>query len=119
MEPNERQNEILNYIRRDVIAANHSEEHRDEYEIKAWEVSFWENGTVWLRVVTGRKNDEHTMASVFCRDYRYITITRRGAVALHNAVDKRTSKAKGDMHLRPKRSAVRGYWKAVRGWTCS
>jgi len=49
------------------------------YEIKKNEVKD-ENGLVFLYLVTGMKNDDGTMAAIFCRVRGHFMITKRGKV---------------------------------------
>jgi hypothetical protein len=53
------------------------EEH---YEIKKLEVEETEEGTVRFYCITGRKEDEGTLAAVFCRKRRHIFIGKRGGM---------------------------------------
>ena len=51
----------------------------DDYEIKTFEV---EENEYFVSVyfVTGRKNDEGTMASILCRKYRHAFIGKNGGI---------------------------------------
>ena len=52
----------------------------DEYEFKEFTVEETDYGTVIVYSVTGLKNDEGTMAAVFCRRRRLIFIGVRGGL---------------------------------------
>lgn len=56
--------------------------HRNDerYEIKEFSVEETDYGTVIVYSVTGLKNDEGTLASVFCRNIRHIFIGKRGGL---------------------------------------
>ncbi len=60
-----------------------------EHEVKRWEVQAEQDCAaptlVFLHSVIGRRNDEGTMAEVFCRNKRMIAIGRRGGCRLLNA----------------------------------
>ena len=69
----------------------------DNYEFKQWEVTAHEWGKVEVYAVTGRKNDDNTMASVLCRTYRQIFIGKNGGVVAdgRNPVTKKTRRYTG------------------------
>lgn len=56
--------------------------HRNDerYEIKEFSVEETDYGTVVVYSVTGLKNDEGTMAAIFCRTRRHIFIGKRGGL---------------------------------------
>lgn len=69
-----------------------------DYEIKEWEVM--ENEFfVTVRCVTGRKNDDGTLAACWCRTYRQIFVGHRGGV-----------KGRGQ-------NGVTKKWRNYTGWT--
>lgn len=57
----------LEEFKREFIRA-HAGHRQDEYEIKTESQSLMSTGDVAYVIELGRKNDENTMASVFCRD---------------------------------------------------
>lgn len=63
------------------------------YECKSLRVSQF-NGSrlVFLNIEVGMIGDENTMASIFCRDSRLISIGPRGALELLNAKLKKNSR---------------------------
>jgi len=73
---------------------------RPDYEFKEIEVSQFKfdtadtNPLVFLRTVVGRKNDKGTLAEVFARIHRNISIGPRGGTHLLNA-KRAKSKARG------------------------
>jgi len=56
--------------------------HRNDerYEIKEFSVEETDYGTVIVYSVAGLKNDEGTMAAIFCRNIRHIFIGKRGGL---------------------------------------
>jgi hypothetical protein len=50
------------------------------YEFKEFSVEETDYGTVIVYSVTGLKNDEGTMAAIFCRNKRHIFIGKRGGL---------------------------------------
>jgi hypothetical protein len=61
-------------------------------ELKKFEVSHFPDCPLTFVIVeVGMPNDEGTMASVYCRDYRHIVIGRHGGLKLMNAKNKRRS----------------------------
>lgn len=71
------------------------------YEFKHFEVR-QRQGYVSLTVEIGRKGDEGTMASIYCRDRRIIAVGPRGGLELLNAKHK---------------NASRGWFNAIHGLT--
>lgn len=67
----------INFIRKQ--AENMHGKQSDSYEIKRWEVTDNEWGTVTLFVEIGLKGDEGTMAEYLARDSVQIFIGPRGA----------------------------------------
>lgn len=65
---------------------------QEKYEIKVFDVER-KDDLIFLKITTGMKNDDHTMASVFCRPTRLIMITQNGGCQLLNA--KKGEKTKG------------------------
>lgn len=62
------------------------------HEIKKFEVKHIEGSSrTYVVIELGMEGDEGTMASVFCRDYRHVSIGVRGGVTLLNAKSKRKS----------------------------
>lgn len=51
-----------------------------KYEFKEFTVEETDYGTVIVYSVTGLKNDEGTMAAIFCRNKRHIFIGKRGGL---------------------------------------
>lgn len=70
------------------IVVRHSLGHPEEHEFKKFETNFF-HGVLFLVSEYGRKNDEGTMASVLCRDYRHFKLGRKGKITLLNAKDKK------------------------------
>ena len=56
--------------------------HRNDerYEIKEFSVEETDYGKVIVYSVTGLKDDEGTMAAIFCRNIRHIFIGKRGGL---------------------------------------
>lgn len=54
--------------------------HSDKYEFKEFSVTENEQGDVVVYAVSGRKNDEGTMAECLCRKYRHIYIGKNGGL---------------------------------------
>jgi len=52
----------------------------ERYEFKEFTVEETDYGTVIVYSVTGLKNDEGTMAAIFCRRRRHIFIGKRGGL---------------------------------------
>ena len=65
---------------------------QEKYEIKAFDVER-KDDLIFLKITTGMKGDDHTMASVFCRPTRLIMITQNGGCRILNA--KKGQKTKG------------------------
>ena len=63
-----------------------------DYELKEFSVEEMDSGIVTVYSVTGRKNDEGTMAEALCRNYRNISIGMRGGMATY-VRNKRTKKS--------------------------
>ena len=61
------------------------------------------HGQIYLVTEFGSENDEHTMASVFCRDFRIFSIGKKGAITLLN----------GEKTGRRKDNYRYGLWEAV------
>ena len=56
---------------------------KEKYEFKRWEVEECGNAIAVVSE-TGMKNDEGTLAAVFCRDYAFIFIGKRGGAWYYN-----------------------------------
>lgn len=69
----------------------------DLYEIKRWEVKESTYGIVEVIFVTGLKEDEGTVANVFCRKHRQLFIGTNGGVTTckYNRKLKRTVEING------------------------
>lgn len=76
------------------IAEYHSYGDAANYEFKRIEVAV-RHGSVYLVTEHGMKNDEGTMASVLCRDYRHVAVGERGQLRLLNAKNKKLGKVIG------------------------
>lgn len=53
--------------------------YADDMEFKEWEVEEFES-FVSVVVETGHKNDEGTMAAIFCRDRAHLFVGKRGGI---------------------------------------
>lgn len=60
-----------------------------KYEFKEFTVEETDYGTVHVYSVAGLKNDEGTMAEIFCRTIRHIFIGKRGGLRCYKWDDKR------------------------------
>lgn len=71
------------------------------YEIKEFEVTETDYGTVIVCSVTGVKGDEGTMAEVFCRVKRHIFIGPRGGLktSIYNKYKKKFVELTGWSHV--------------------
>lgn len=52
-------------------------------ELKCWELTETDYGTVWLKAEWGRKGDEGTLAEVICRESWFIAVTETGKATAH------------------------------------
>jgi len=88
---NKIQEQILNNLKQDILLHDGlGEAHVDGYEYKRWEVTEHHvNRTypkprtttyVYLHAIVGRKDDEVSMAAIFCRNRRLLVIGPRGGV---------------------------------------
>lgn len=63
--------------------------YKDDYEFKEYKVTEYEEfGYVELYCVSGLKNDEGTMASIFCRRTRQIFIGKNGGLRCYDNTKK-------------------------------
>ena len=56
----------------------------DNYEFKQFEVEELDYGAVSVVVETGHKNDEGTLAAVFCRDYCLLFGGKNGGITYYD-----------------------------------
>jgi len=83
-------NDMTTRLNAERVAAG--EEPYKLHEVKKFEVTHFKGGSqTFVTVETGLVDDEGTMASVVCRDYRHIAISKRGGLKLLNAKVKRDS----------------------------
>lgn len=64
------------------------------YEYKYFNVEVSTYGTVWVTCEVGLKEDEGTLAQLYARTYRLISVGKRGKCTLHNAKGKRKKRIK-------------------------
>lgn len=63
-----------------AMLPDYSAKAAGEYEVKEWDIEASHNGSLWLRIVSGMKGDEGTMAEVFCRTRLSCRIGKRGGL---------------------------------------
>lgn len=82
---------------RKYIEENDMHKNDPDYEFKEFKVKETDYGTVVVYSVTGRKNDDGTMAAVFCRNRRQIFIGKRGGLRgfKYDSDKKKTTELKG------------------------
>lgn len=84
---------------RDALLVQHNA-HKDlskykPHEVKKFELVHFEGSSrTYVLIELGLVGDEGTMASVFCRDYRHISINKRGGLSLLNAKVKRNAEGR-------------------------
>ena len=78
----------IEYIKKSIIATQVGERYAENYEFKEFKV-YEEFGKVFISISFGRKNDENTMAQIYCRYYAFLSIGKRGAME-HYKKDKWT-----------------------------
>lgn len=77
------QEEMISFIKETVLD-NDSHGYKHTHEYKKFEVKLLEWGTVQVLTEVGGKNDEGTMAAIFCRVRRQIFVGRKGGLTLCN-----------------------------------
>lgn len=101
---NETQKKVIEDLRRDILENDGlGKKHMDGYEYKAFEVKeemleFRTRAPIpWVSLMTevGAKNDEGTLAAVFCRTRRLIVVGRKGGVKSLFGTDKHGHKPVG------------------------
>lgn len=87
------QGRAVEYLRDQII--RHDGHSDNDYEYKRFDVRDVEPGGHYVFVVSevGLKGDEGTLASIYCRTHRHISIGPRGGLTLLNA--KHKSKRQG------------------------
>lgn len=122
-----KQKHFVEVLKREILACN-SLGSPDEYEYKKWEVSgpgpvvlsdgsSFESPLVFISCEVGRKGDEGTLASTFCRNRRHILITPRGGIELLNSAYF-VKKAGGKLERVSRQGRKpRGLWNAIHGLT--
>lgn len=68
---------------RQYVEENDMFKGNPDYEFKEFSVEEMDNGIVDVYSVTGRKNDEGTMAEALCRNYRHIFIGKLGGMTTY------------------------------------
>ena len=56
----------------------------EQYEIKRWEIEELKYGKISVVFTTGLKNDDGTLASIFCRDTGHVFIGKKGGMCCYN-----------------------------------
>jgi len=67
-------------------------------DVKQLEIDDKDDDLVFLVIEIGGRDDEGTMAAVFCRDHRHIVIGKRGGCELLNPVKKGRTINRGIWH---------------------
>jgi len=105
---------VINRLKRDLLK-EYSYGNIEDHEYKQWEItpsSVASSKHVFLFAEIGKKNDEHTMASIFCREKRHICVGPNGGVSLLNA-GRFVKDKEGNLKRVPRKSNTDGYWNCV------
>ena len=89
----DKQREMVDWLREQILFHD-GLRNTDEHEYKSFDINTEYSSFVAVSTVVGQKGDEGTMASVFCRTRRNITVGPRGGMTLLNTAryDKKTKK---------------------------
>lgn len=90
--------QIAEELRDALLRKHNAGKDLDKYkadEVKKFELAHFPGGSTTFMVIDiGLIGDEGTMASVFCRDYRHIAISKRGGLKLLNPKVKRNAEGR-------------------------
>lgn len=113
------QQKVIDRLQKDLLEM-YSYGTGENYEYKQWEITPSHVASfkhVFLVAVIGMKNDEHTMASLFCREKRHICVGPNGGVSLLNA-GRFVKDKEGNLKRVPRKSNTDGYWNCVHSLAC-
>jgi len=77
------QKKAVEWFKREFFDYN-SHVTKEDYEYKEWEVQDHDYGMVSIVAEVGMKNDEGTMAAVFCRARKHVFIGKKGGFSWYD-----------------------------------